>query len=188
MIKKQDFISSDMMTLDQYYSYKIVVRKLMTYGRLNRLKPLAHAATGKEQYKDICVEGNHTTHKQNVSYLFYNSLVQSAPEAKIQFKKSKPLKEEETKITGNLIQSEKRQEIFNNANKIRSIRSTQQQNAIRDEEMTAGVESKAEEPISVKEIESIDNDIGIKIFNEDDLKSEKSDDSLSNKAPSMYFD
>jgi hypothetical protein len=87
-----------MMTLDQYYSYKIVVRKLMTYGRLNRLKPLAHAATGKEQYKDICVEGNHTTHKQKRQLpLLQQPSCNRLQRQRYSSRSQKPLKEEETK-------------------------------------------------------------------------------------------
>ena len=63
------------MILSHYYSYKIVVRKLIYYAKLKRMRPMKAALAQRNFTRDIGVQGNNMTHKQNVSYLYYNNLV-----------------------------------------------------------------------------------------------------------------
>lgn len=65
------------MLLQHFYAYKIVVRKIMSYSRLNRLKNKPFIGTGKEVVRNLCVEGSNMTRNKPLAYLYYNNLIQS---------------------------------------------------------------------------------------------------------------
>lgn len=72
------------MLLQHYYAYKVVVRKIMAYSRLHRIKNKPFIGTGKEVTKNLCVEGSNMTRNKSLSFLYYNNLIQSkAPEKRI---------------------------------------------------------------------------------------------------------
>ena len=161
------------MLLDQYYSYKIVCKKLLSYSRLKRMKPLAQLGMGKDHTKDICIEGSHTTHRQNVSYLFYNNLVQSPSEKKPALKRRiglqlNPFSQDPSPIN--------KSRVVINPNSKSGHRRTEAD----EKELTQSVKA-----VSVQEIESVTSNLG-RIFNEEDLNPPLDEDSQSRK--SFHFD
>lgn len=63
------------MLLNHYFSYRIVVTKLMAHFRNHRLRAKLSTGPGKRLTKDLQIESSNFTRNKPVSYLYYNNLM-----------------------------------------------------------------------------------------------------------------
>jgi hypothetical protein len=67
--------------LHHYFSYKIVISKLVTHFRSHRLKAKLNTGVGKGLIKDLMIESSNLTRNKHISFLYYENLLdaKSAP-------------------------------------------------------------------------------------------------------------